>query len=182
MEKLTEELISRKEIYRCGIMSLKVDRVKLPNGKESTRTIINHPGAVCVASITDNKEIAFVRQYRHALSKVIIELPAGKLEPGEDPLEACKRELTEETGISGKNFSSLGCIYVSPGYTNEIIHLYTCKANSIGEISLDEDEFLEPVFIELDKAIDMVINGEIKDSKTQLCLLKLEKYLSKSSF
>lgn len=179
--ELAEKLIDSKEIYRSGIVSLKLDNVRLPNGKTSTRAVISHPGAVCIAAITDNMEIAFVNQYRHAISKITTELPAGKLEYGENPLESAKRELSEETGISGGNFLTLGYLYVSPGYTNEIIYLYTCKVESIGKLSLDSDEFIEPVFIKLDKAINMVMNNEINDSKTQLCLLKLQKFLFSNS-
>ncbi len=173
-----EKTIENKEIFRGHFLNLKKDTVRLPNGKTSSREVVTHPGAVCVAALTKNKEIILVKQYRYAISNLILELPAGKLEKGELPLIAAKRELTEETGIIGEDFKSLGYIYTSPGYSSEIIYLYTCTAGTKGELCLDNDEFLEPVYIKLDLALKMVLDDEIHDAKTQICLLKIAKLIS----
>ncbi len=171
--KFFSKLLESKTIFSGQIFDLKLDKLRLPNGKDYTREVVIHPGAVCVAALTPTGQIALVKQYRHALSRDILELPAGKLEQGEAPLSAAKRELEEETGIIGKNFQDLGCIYVSPGYSSEIIHLYFCKAESLGSLKLDEGEFLEPVYIEFKTAIKMVLKNEISDAKTQVSILKL---------
>lgn len=179
MNKLNEKLIKSDEIYNGKIINLRVDYVELPNGKISTREVISYPGSVCILALTDNNEVALVKQYRCPVGKVILELPAGKLEKGEEPLKAAQRELFEETGVQGRDFVHLGDAYSNPGVADEVLHMYSCKVDSVGNLSLDEDEFLEPVFLDIDKAVDMVINGEIQDSKTQLCLLwiaKMRKY------
>ena len=170
---LHEKALKSDVLYHGKMLELRLDTVKLPSGKTSTREIINHPGAVGVAAITSQKEIVLVKQYRHACAETLLEIPAGKLEQGEAPLYAAKRELKEETGITGANFKPLGYVYTSPGYSNEIMHLYSCEAESQDELNLDEDEFLEPVNIKIEKALQMIANNEISDAKTQLCILKI---------
>lgn len=171
--ELYEKTIKSENIYK-GMLDIKLDTVKLPNGKISTREVIKHPGAVCIAAINHNKKLTFVKQYRHACSKVILELPAGKLDNNENPLNAAIRELKEETGIVGKNFKYLGGMYVSPGYSDEIIHLYVCEVESKADnLNLDDDEFLEPIQISLNDAVNMVLKNEIDDSKTQILILKI---------
>ena len=108
---------------------------------------------------------------------MVLEAPAGKLEKGEDPFEAIKREQREETGTTGTHYVNLGQLYPSPGYTNEIIYLYACRAQSFGDIQLDEDEFLEVEKIPIQKAVEMVMNNEIADSKTQVLILKTAQLL-----
>ncbi len=176
--ELREIIIDSKTLYKGKVFDLKLDAVKLPNGETAMRETVNHPGAVCVAAMNSQKEIAFVKQYRSACMKTLLELPAGKLERGEIPLNSAKRELSEETGIIGKEFKSLGYIYVTPGYSNEIIHLYACKVESQGKQNLDTDEFVESIFIKQEKALDMVLNDEIHDAKTQICILKLSNLIS----
>ncbi len=177
-----EKTIENKEIFKGHILGLRKDVVSLPNGKTAFREVVEHPGAVCVAALTQDKEIVLVKQYRYAVSNLILELPAGKLEKDEIPLAAAKRELTEETGIIGEDFKSLGYIYVSPGYSSEIIYLYTCKVEAKNEMNLDEDEFLEPVYLKFDLALKMVLDDEIHDAKTQICILKLARHLAKEKF
>ena len=135
------------------------DTVELENGKTSAREVVCHNGGVCVAALTEQNE-------------VLLELPAGKLEKGEDPFEAVKREQMEETGTTGENYISLGNLYPSPGYCGEIIRIWACRVAQKGEMHLDEDEFLEVERIPLDKAVEMVLNNEIPDSKTQVGILK----------
>lgn len=168
MEKTLEE----KEIFKGRVLRFHVDKVELQNGRTSTRECVDHPGGVCVAALTEENEILFVRQFRYPYHEALLEVPAGKLEPGEDPFEAMKREQREETGTTGKDYVNLGKLYPSPGYTNEIIYLYACRVEAFGETDFDEDEFLQLERIPVDKAMKMVMNNEISDSKTQVVVLK----------
>lgn len=170
--KLTEKTLGQNYIYRGKILDFHVDKAELENGRAVTRECVDHRGGVSVAALTENNELYFVRQYRYPYHEVVLELPAGKLEQGEDPFEAGKRELREETGVTGKNYVDLGKLYPSPGYTNEIIYLYACRADTRGADDLDEGEFLEAEKIPLKKAVEMVMSGEIMDSKTQVLVLK----------
>ncbi len=170
---LTETPISQNIIYRGKIITVRVDDARLPNGATSKREVVEHPGGVCIAALTDQDELLFVRQFRYPYGEVIPELPAGKLNAGEDPLPAGKRELKEETGATAAHYESLGQLYPSPGYCGEIIHLYLATGLSFGDMCPDEDEFLEVERIPLKTAVDMVMSGEIKDAKTQAAVLKV---------
>ena len=169
---LTETPLSQEYKYKGRIINLRVDEARLPNGAKATREVIEHPGGVCVAALTDEGELLFVRQFRYPYQEVIPEIPAGKLTPGEDPLECGKRELQEETGAAAAQYEFLGKLYPSPGYCGEIIRIWACRVAQKGEMHLDEDEFLEVERIPLDKAVEMVLNNEIPDSKTQVGILK----------
>lgn len=175
--KLTEKTLARNDMYRGKILDFHVDRAELENGRVVTRECVDHPGGVCVAALTKDNGLYFVRQYRYPYHEVVPELPAGKLERGEDPLEAGKRELREETGVVGEGYADCGRLYPSPGYTNEIIYLYACRAAMRGEDDLDAGEFLEAEVVPLEKAVAMVMSGEITDAKTQVLVLKTEKLL-----
>ncbi|HCW79494.1 MAG TPA: ADP-ribose pyrophosphatase [Ruminococcaceae bacterium] len=170
--KLTEKTLEQDYIYRGKILDFHVDKVQIEDGRTVTRECIDHKGGVCIAALTKDNELYFVRQYRYPYHKVVLELPAGKLEGGEDPLEAGKRELREETGVEGKDYIGLGELYPSTGYTNEILYMYACHAESRGEKDLDDGEFLEAEKIPLAKAVEMVMSGEIADAKTQALVLK----------
>ena len=159
-------------IYKGKIVNLRVDDALLPNGTTAKREVVEHPGGVCVAALTDNNELMFVEQFRYPYFEVVLELPAGKLEYGEDPFEAGKRELREETGATASEYEDLGKLYPTPGYCGEIIHMYLAKNLSFGEQDLDSDEFLEVKKIPLEKAFRMVMNNEIRDSKTQVGIVK----------
>ena len=171
--KLYEKTLSVKPIYDGRISHAHVDDVELENGTVTKREVVDHPGGVSVAVLTGKNELIFVRQFRYPYKKVLLELPAGKLEPGEDPFEAVKREQLEETGTRGDNYISLGEVYPTPGYCGEIIRLWACRAaEGQQELSLDEDEFLDTERIPLDRAVEMVCNNEIPDAKTQIGILK----------
>ena len=160
--------------FQGHVINLRVDDVVLPNGNNATREVVEHPGGVCVAALTDKRELLFVRQFRYPYGEVLLELPAGKLDRnGEDPLEAGKRELREETGATAAQYRSLGKLYPSPGYCAEIIHLYMAQDLTFGDSEPDEDEFLECERIPLDRAVEMVLNNEITDAKTQVLVLKV---------
>ena len=152
------------------------DEALLPNGTKAYREVVEHPGGVCVAALTENDEVLFVRQFRYPYTEVILEIPAGKRDRGEtDPLECGKRELLEETGATAENFFSLGTLYPTPGYTDEVIYMYGATGLSYGEAQPDEDEFLALEKIPLEKAVEMVMDGSLPDAKTQTCILKLWK-------
>lgn len=170
--KLFEKTISSKEVFKGRIIDVTLDEVELENGKKSSREVVGHPGGVCIAALTKENELLFVRQFRYPYHEVVLELPAGKLEPGQNPLENGKRELLEETGAVGYSYVSLGQLYPSPGYCAEIIHLYFCRVESFQQPSPDEDEFLNIEKIPLEKAVEMVLNHQIPDGKTQTAVLK----------
>ena len=170
---LTEKTVSQEYFFRGRVINMRRDDIELPNGAPAIREVVEHPGGVCIAALTDEKELLFVRQYRYPYSEVLLEIPAGKLNRGEDPLEAGKRELQEETGAAATEYISLGKLYPSPGYCDEIIHMYLATGLSYGEMNPDEDEFLEVERIPLDKAAKMVLNNEITDAKTQAAILKV---------
>lgn len=170
--KLFEKTLTSETKFEGRIIKVLRDTVELENGKTSAREVVCHNGGVCVAALTEQNEVLLVRQFRYPYKEVLLELPAGKLEKGEDPFEAVKREQMEETGTTGENYISLGNLYPSPGYCSEIIRIWACRVAQKGEMHLDEDEFLEVERIPLDKAVEMVLNNEIPDSKTQVGILK----------
>ena len=135
------------------------------DGAEEKREVIDHPGGVAVAGLTENNELLLVRQFRYPYKEILLEIPAGKLEKGEDPFEAGKREFKEECGATADNYFSLGEVYPSPGYCGEIIHLYGAAGLHFGQQHLDEGEYLDVVRMPLDEAVRRVMTGEIKDAK-----------------
>lgn len=175
---LREKQLKAEYIYKGKIINVRLDDAELPDGKTAKREIVEHPGGVCVAALTDQNEILMVRQFRYPYSEVILEIPAGKRNsPDEEPLLCGKRELKEETGAEAENFIFLGELYPTPGYCGEILYMYAATKLTFGDTNPDEDEFLEVLQIPLDKAVDMIMNNELKDAKTQAAILKL-KYLS----
>lgn len=177
---LKEETLTRDYLFKGRIINLRTDRVRLPNGNEAGREVVEHPGGVCVAPLTAEGELLFVRQYRYPYEEVVLELPAGKRDKGgEDPLECGKRELKEETGATAEEYVSLGKLYPSPGFCDEIIYLYLAKGLDFGDAAPDEDEFVEVERIPLDRAVEMVMNGKIPDAKTQIAVLKTARLLGK---
>lgn len=170
---LIEKPLSQDYKYKGKIVNMRVDEALLPNGHTALREVVEHPGGVCVAALTDEGELLFVRQFRYPYEEVVCELPAGKLERGEDPLEAGKRELLEETGATAARYTSLGKLYPTPGYCGEIIYLYLAEELQFGAARPDEDEFLEPERIPLSDAVAAVLAGELPDAKTQVAVLKI---------
>ena len=177
--ELEEKKLSSEEIFDGVAIHLFRDEILLPNGNKGVREVIRHPGAVCVIPVTEDGDVIFVNQFRYAFNKVTLEVPAGKHEKGEDPLEAAMRELSEETGLSAKNVVYLGELYTTPALIDEVIHMYLATDLVEGKQHLDEDEFINTLKMPLSEAVQKVMNGEIKDAKTQTILLKAEKYLSK---
>lgn len=177
MNKLEEKTLNSKTIYDGKILHVILDEVELPDGNTAYREVVNHPGGVCIAALDEDNNLYFVKQFRYPYKEITLELPAGKLEKGSTPLENGKRELKEETGCEGYSFVTLGAMYPSTGYTDEIIHLFMCRVKSVGKQQPDEDEFLNVEKIPLNKAVEMVLNNQIPDAKTQITILKLDKLL-----
>ena len=164
-----EETIATKPIFDGRIISLQVDTVKLPDGSTATRELVRHPGAVAVLAILDGR-LLVVEQYRKPLDKAQVEIPAGKLEPGEDPMDAAGRELEEETGYRAKSLTHLSTFATSPGFADEVIHLYVATELEKGEARPDEDEFLTFEAITPDEALRYIAEGRIGDAKTLLAV------------
>ena len=169
---LNEVRLSGETKYAGRVITMQVDTVRLPDGNTATREVVRHPGGVCVAALSDRQELLFVRQFRYPYETVLLELPAGKLSPGEDPALCAARELKEETGAEAAELTSLGVLYPSVGYTDERLHLYMATGLSFGECCPDEDEFLEVERIPLLTAVEMVEAGELPDAKTQALVLR----------
>ncbi|WP_017755667.1 NUDIX domain-containing protein [Calidifontibacillus oryziterrae] len=168
MDHLIEKTISTNEIYNGRIIKVHLEEVELPNGEKSMREIVKHPGAVAIIALTDEKKLLLVRQFRKPLERVIYEIPAGKLEPGEEPLECVKRELAEETGYNSTSIVPVQSFYTSPGFANEIVHVFYTDQLERLDITqqLDDDEFLDAVEVTLEEAQKLIEEKKIFDAKT----------------
>ena len=174
---LFEKTVKQNYIYKGKIITLRVDDAIANNGNECTREVIEHNGGVCVVPITDNNEIVYVKQFRYPYSEVIIEIPAGKREGDEEPIVCGKRELQEETGYTAEQFISLGELYPTPAYCDEVIYMYAAKGLKAGETNFDDDECLEIKTMPIDEFVERILNGEIKDAKTQAAVLKVNELI-----
>ncbi|MFC7371166.1 NUDIX hydrolase [Fictibacillus iocasae] len=175
MDHLIEKTTQVKSVYKGKIIDLQIEEVELPNGGTSSREIVKHPGAVAVIAVTDDKKALMVRQYRKALEKTIVEIPAGKLEKGEDPLACAKRELLEETGYSCRQIEKVGSFYTSPGFADEIIHLYFSDSLTYeGEQQTDEDEFLDVLKLTMEDIRELTASEQIHDAKTMYAVMYLQ--------
>ena len=173
IEALKENTVSSTPIFDGKVLHVRFDNITLPNGAPATREYCHHNGAVCVIPITDDGEVICVRQYRYPFHEDLLEIPAGKLDsPEEDPNDAVRRELREETGAVAKNITYLGKYYPSPAILDECIHMYMAEGLCFGETEFDEDEFIESVKIPLKTLVDLTLEGKIRDGKTQICVLR----------
>lgn len=164
-----EKTVKKNYVYEGKILTLRCDDAELPDGKPCKREIIEHGGGACVLYVEDGKAL-FVRQYRYAYGESIYEIPAGKLEKGEDPAKAAARELEEEAGVKADELKLLFVMYPTPGYTNEKIYIYQALGGKKTAARLDEGEFLDVEYIPLEKVKEMLTNGEIKDGKSIIAL------------
>ena len=170
--ELTEKTLSSETIFDGRILHVRRDTVLLPNGHQSTREVVDHPGGVGILALDDQGRALLVSQFRYPYGQVLREIPAGKLEYGEDPAQAAVRELREETGAVAGSFQSLGELYPSPGYCGEIIRIYLARELSFGDASPDEDEFLGLERVPFAQLVEQVLSGEIRDAKTIAAVLK----------
>ncbi len=176
--KLTEKTLIHQVVFEGKIINMRQDTVLLENEKTATRDVVEHPGGVCVLPLTDAGEIIMVKQFRYPYKEVLLEIPAGKLDKGnEDPLDCGKRELEEETGMTAEEYLSLGKMYPSPGYCDEIIHMYLAKGLHLSKQHLDEDEFLEVYKIPFETVLSEILSGQLTDAKTQIAVLKAARIL-----
>ena len=170
--ELIEKTLSSEKIFDGRILHIRRDTVRLPDGSDAIREVVDHPGGVCVLALDDENRALLVSQFRYPYKEVVREVPAGKLEYGEDPRAAAIRELAEETGAAAGEFRSLGELYPSPGYCGEIIRMYLARDLTFGATHLDKDEFLNLERIPFGQLVEQVVSGEIKDAKTIAVVLK----------
>ncbi|MEA5004626.1 MAG: NUDIX hydrolase [Christensenella sp.] len=172
LDEMKETTLSSESIYDGAIINVEKDTVRLPDGNTSIREVVRHPGGVSVCAIDHDLNVYFVRQFRYPFGTVLLELPAGKIDPEENPYDAALRELKEETGLVATDMISLGQIYSSVGFCDEVIHMYMAVSVEQREQCLDAGEFVKVEKIPIAEAVQMVIRGEITDAKTVASLLK----------
>jgi ADP-ribose pyrophosphatase len=177
-KKLSEKQIKSEKLFEGQILKLYFDQVRLPNGKTATREKISHPGAVGIVPVTDNGNVLLVKQYRYPVDDITIEIPAGKIDKKEKPEKCARRELAEEVGAIGGDLKLLSSFYTTPGFCDEILHLYIATGFKMSENNLDEDEFLDIVSVKLNEAVKWIIKGKIKDSKTIIGILMAMNFLN----
>lgn len=175
---LFEKTVESELIFDGKIVTVKKDRAELENGEIVNRELVVHPGGVCIVPINDKGEVLMVKQFRYPFQTVLTEIPAGKLEIGEDHREAGLRELREETGAVCEKFEYLGVCYPSVAYLTEKIHMYLATGLSFESQELDDDEFLDVIKVPLEKAVEMVMNGDLPDAKTQCAILKAARIIN----
>ena len=179
MMELKEEMVSQQTVYEGYIVDVRMDKAKLMDGSLANREVVTHPGAVAVFAMDEEDNVILVRQFRYAVGEVVLELPAGKLEPGEDPADSGLRELAEETGLIPKTYEPMGFTYSSPGIFEEKIYLFFAKDLEQGPVHPDDGEFVEVVRIPYQELVNMAARGEIKDSKTLAGILKASLLLNR---
>lgn len=178
-DKLIERTLSSKEVFKGRLLHVFLDEAQLPDDSTSTREWIKHPGASAVLPVFENGDVMLVRQFRYPVSQIFYEVPAGKIDPGENADSTAARELREESGLMCRQFEYVGHFYPSIGYTNEIIHIYTAWDIETHEQKAEEDEFLLKERLPFDEAVEMVYSGEISDGKSIVTILKCRHWWQK---
>ena len=177
---MQERTVESRQVYDGRRIKLHVDRVVLPNGRETTREVVDHPDCVAIVAVDAEHNVMMVRQFRYSLAGVLLEIPAGVIEPGEEPVQSAFRELEEETGYKAANMERLGGFYSSPGCFTEFLHLFLATELEPGHKAVQEDEIIEVVPVPLEKVHNLIISGELRDAKSIAGLLALPLHLGTS--
>ena len=170
--ELKETRLTSELVYDGGLLKVYYDTVELPNGAESWREVIRHPGAVVMVPVDEEDNVYLVRQFRYPCGRVLPEVPAGKLEWGEEPFHAAQRELEEEIGAKAERWTPMGKMLPTPGFCDEVHHVYLARGLTFGESRPDEDEFLESMKLPMREAVAMAVDGRLEDSKTVAAILR----------
>ena len=178
-EKLTEKKIDSKLIFNGKIIKVYFDRIFLPNKKKATREKVWHPGAVAIVPVNEKNEVILIRQYRYPVEEVLVEIPAGKLDINEKPESCARRELFEEVGATDGKLTRLCSFFTTPGFSNELLHLFIATDFTICKNNPDEDEFLQIVEAPLNQCLAWVYDGKIKDAKSIIGILMAKNYINK---
>lgn len=171
---LTETTLHSEAVFDGSFLKVRRDTVRLPNGKKGIREYVRHPGAVVIIAFADDDRVIMVRQYRYPVQQMIVEFPAGKLDPGEPPLECAKRELLEETGYSAQSWTRVAQMHLAVGYSDEVLHIFVARGLSEGKRQLDEDEFLHVDVAPVAEVLEACRQGAITDAKSLSCILWLQ--------
>ena len=174
MHSLEEKLVERRTVYCGKILTVNVDRVSLPDGMQATREVVLHAGAAAIVAVDDSGDVLLVEQYRYAVGSALLEIPAGKMDAGEDPMECARRELGEEAGVKARNWEMLGSFFTSPGFSSEVIHVFMAtglEPVDPGEARADDDELLRVLRVPLAGVRDLITSGLVRDAKTVAGLL-----------
>lgn len=177
-QHLVETLVQSESVYDGGFLKVRRDTVRLPDGATGRREYIVHPGAVVVIPLLDDGSVLMERQYRYPVGRVMTEFPAGKLDPGEDPLACARRELLEETGYTARQWAHAGDLHLAISYSTEVIHIFFARDLAQGHQQLDHDEFLEVIAMPTDELLKACREGRVTDAKTLTCTLWLQNMLS----
>ncbi len=173
-----EKTIAQQSIYKGKIIDVELLTVTLPDGKQATRDIVRHPGASAVVALNENGEMFMVRQFRKPLEAVSLEIPAGKLDRGEDPLDCARRELKEETGLSAESLIHVVSVHSTPGFSDEVLHIYAATHLSEGDSCADEDEFISSEKYTVQQLLYMILEGKITDAKSIIGVFIAEKIIN----
>ena len=177
-QHLAETLVHSESVYEGSFLKARRDTVRLPDGATAQREYIVHPGAVVIIPMLDDGSVLMERQFRYPVGRVMTEFPAGKLDPGEDPLVCGKRELLEETGYTAREWACAGALHLAIAYSTEIIHIFFARGLSAGARQLDQDEFLDVCSARPEELYEACRKGEVTDAKTLTCVLWLQNVLS----
>ena len=177
--ELMEKTVESRVLFEGKIITVRLDKAELPNGRVASREVVEHPGGVAILPLFDDGTVSLVRQFRYPFQEVVAELPAGKLERGEDHRPAALRELEEEVGVRAGELIYLGYLYTSPGFSTEVLHMYLARDLEPGVCHPDDDEFLECERIPFDQLVEQVVSGVICDAKTVALVLKAKAYLGR---
>jgi len=179
--KFYEKQLETETVYKGLIVNVRRDIAELQNGNKAGREVVEHPGGVGVVAVTDENKVLMVRQYRYPMEEELLEIPAGKLDGGEDPFKCAVRELSEETGYTAEKYVDLGAIYPSPGFCRETLYLYLALDLQRGEMHLDENELLSVEEVDIDELIKQIMANELKDAKSVVGVMKAKIYLESES-